>query len=149
MSRERRDLIDRLLRLRRLDEEREAAQLRGHVRAHADARQQAEEADAAVEALGGWKSRSDARNGLDLDRYRAALALETQALDAVETAQLREREARDALDRAAECHGHAAAATRVSEARHGRLDEQVRRDDEMKDYDRLADLRASTHGNQR
>lgn len=146
MSRGSLGLIHRLLRLRRLDEEREAAQLRGQVRAHAEARQQAEAADEAVTALGRWKSRSDARSGLDLDRYRAALALETQALDAAEAARVREQRESDELDRAAERHGHAAAATRVSEARHDRLDQQVRREEEMKDSDRLADLRTAASG---
>lgn len=146
MSRERLGLIERLLRLRRLDEEREAAQLRGHVRTHDEARQRTQEATEAVEALGRWKSRNDARTGLDLDHYRAALAMETQAIDAVESASLSERQARAALDQVAVSHGRAAAATGVTEARHTRLHEQLMREDEMKDSDRLADLRVATRG---
>jgi hypothetical protein len=146
MSRERLNLIQKLLRLRRLDEEREAAQLRGKVRAHALACDEAEKADEAVKILGQWKSRVDPRLGLDLDRYRAALELETHALSAAETARKQQQDAKQALERVAERHGQAAAATRVSQSRHGRLDEQVRRDEEMKDSDRLADLRAATSG---
>lgn len=148
MSRERLDLIQKLLRLRRLDEDREAAELRGHVRAHALACEQTEKAENAVDALGQWKSRTDPRRGLDLGHYLAALELEARALGVAEAARKQQQDARVALDRVAERHGQAAAATRVSEARHGRLDEQVRRDDEMKDSDRLADLRAATHRRQ-
>lgn len=144
MSRERLDLVQKLLRLRRLDEEREAAHLRGHVRAHALACKQTTKADGVVEALGQWKSRTDPRRGLDLDRYLAALELEVQALAVADAARKAQQEARDALDRVAERHGQAAAATRVSEARRGRLDEQVRREEEMKDSDLLADLRTAT-----
>jgi hypothetical protein len=144
MSRERLALVDRLLRLRKLDEDREAAQLRGHVTAHSAACQRSDEAQQTLELIGLRKARSDDSRGLDLDGYVAALQFEQVAMVEREAAADEQRLARDALQAANERHGLAAAATRVSGARHDRLTEQVRRDDEIKDADRLADLRLGT-----
>jgi hypothetical protein len=144
MSRERLALVDRLMRLRKLDEEREAAQLRGHVSAHVAACQRSDQARLALEAIGERKARSDERRGLDLAGYQAALQYEQVAMREQDAARDEQDRAHDALRSASDRHGMAAAATRVSGARHDRLVQQVRHEDEIKDADRLADLRLAS-----
>lgn len=141
MSRERLDLMGRLLRLRQLDEDREAAQLRGQVSRHVAAVRRAADANDTVESIGQGKLRSDDRRGLDLDAYEASLHFEQRAMDAADAARDDQRLAAESLQRATDRHGLAAAATRVSEARKDWLSDQVRRDEEMRDSDRQADLR--------
>ena len=141
MSRDRLDLMSRLLRLRQLDEDREAAQLRGEVSSHVAAVRRTEEANDAVERIGQGKVRSDLQRGLDLDAYEASLHFEQRAMEAADAASRDQRQAHESLQRATDRHGAAAAAARVSEARRGWLSEQARRDEEMRDSDRQADLR--------
>jgi hypothetical protein len=148
MSRERLERIGKLQRLRELQEAREAMALRERQRESSAA--EAEEAAAIrnLHALAAGKSASSA-HGLDVERYRATLALEARGIDAVVAAGDARKQADDERQQALDRHALAAAATKVADTRRQRLHTQVCHEEEVRDADRLADLRAAAKGAER
>ena len=146
MARDRLRLMDRLLRLRKLDEERDATRLAARAREHADAVARTADADAAVAAVGPWKACEDGRNGLDLERYRQAMAVEALAMDLADAARDAERKATSGLHEATEDYARTAAQRRVSTPRRARVEQDLRRGEEVRESDRLADLIAARRG---
>lgn len=140
MGRDRLHRMDRLLRLRQLDEEREATRLSGCARAHAEASGKAAEADAAVAAIGPWKARTDSASGLDLGQYQRALEIERHAMALASTARDQERAALDTLTTATGDYMRSASDLRVSENRRSRVERAVRYEEEIRESDQLADL---------
>ena len=148
MSRERLTRLRKLERLRELEEERAAMAVRER-RRERDLAQDAEtEARASLEALAAGKRAPDG-HALDLARYANTLALEAAGIDAVHAAVDRRRAAESAQREAVDSHGRAAAATEVVSTRRQRLLDTVRHEEEVRDADRLADLRAAQNGGSR
>lgn len=140
MTRERLKRMDRLLRLRRLDEERDAARLAERARGHADARSQAAAAEDAVAMIGPWKARVGPQGGLDLGRYRLAIEVEGDAMARAQSAQDKVREAQAEVEAATADYLRSASQLRVSETRQSRIERAVRHEEEVRESDLLSDL---------
>lgn len=148
MSRERLTRLRKLERLRELEEERAAMVVRERRRERDRAQEEEAEAQAKLEALAAGKRIAEGPY-LDLARYANTLALESAGIEAVLAAAERRRTAEAAQRDAIESHGRAAAATEVVASRRQRLVEAVRHEEEVRDADRLADLRAGRPGGSR
>jgi hypothetical protein len=145
MSRERLDRVGKLQRLRELEEAREAMALRERQRESSEAAAHEAAAELHLRAHAAGKTASTT-NGLDIERYRATLALEARSIDAVLAAGETRRHADAARGKALDRHASAAAATKVADSRRQRLEVTERHESEVRDADRLADLRAAAKG---
>ncbi len=141
MTRGRLARLARLERLRELMQQRAALALRERRREHEDACAAEVEAMAALEVLADGRLIGDGKT-LDVGRYFAVLAMESAAFEVLTAASQRRHHAEESEKTAVEALRRAKAETGAVEARQRRLSEQVLREEEVRDADRLADLRA-------
>lgn len=142
MSRERLERLRKLQRLRELEQERAGMLVRERQLQQAQASDEERATRERLEALAAGKRAADGQ-GLDLARYAQTLALEALGIDALVAAGERRRAADEAQREAIGRHGDAAAATEVAATRRRRVADVLRHEEEVRDMDRLADLRAS------
>lgn len=132
--------VQKLVRLNEFREDLASDAVRRRLAEEADARAAHGVAEAAVDALGEWKSRAQADGGLDIALYQLALGVEQHAMAhsaALKTA-LTESEQRTGA--AQEQWRAAAAATRVSSQRDRRERTALASREEKRVFDQLGDL---------
>jgi hypothetical protein len=132
--------IRKLVRLNEFHEELASDSVRQRLAEEAEARDAHGAAEAAVEALGAWKSRAQADGGLDIGLYQLALNAERQAMAHCESLRTALSESVQRTGAAQERWRDAAAATRVSSQRDRRERLALAALEEKRTFDQLGDL---------
>ena len=140
MLKEKKERVQKLLRFRRLAEDRASFGLQLASREVNEANQAHKQAIERMDEVSGWKGSMDDRGGVELSLYAHALSLEQVAAVAVGRAVETERMADKDRNNAADKHRDAVNSTRVADRRAERLGRVCDYQEERATSDAIADM---------